>query len=133
MGEPSKSSFRCEFCGYEASCGSKLKIHKQVHAGENPYRCNSCYTFFASPYYMKNHICKKQEQIMSLNPKSSGNKKPFKCNICDKQFTLKGNLKKHQIIHTGEKPFRCSFCDKGFTQFHNKQFHMRRHSRFNFL
>lgn len=40
----------------------------------------------------------------------------FVCPECNKAFTLKGNLKKHYLIHTGEKPFRCSVCLRAFRQ-----------------
>lgn len=40
----------------------------------------------------------------------------FICPGCGKRFNLKGNLKKHYMIHTGERPFRCSICMKAFRQ-----------------
>jgi uncharacterized Zn-finger protein len=33
-------------------------------------------------------------------------KKPFKCNICDANFSTGGNLKGHiESVHKGKKPF----------------------------
>ena len=44
-------------------------------------------------------------------------KKPFKCNICDASFAVKGNLKKHLAsVHEGKKPFTCNFCDTSFRE-----------------
>ena len=45
-----------------------------------------------------------------------GEKKPFSCNICDKAFYLKNNMKQHfEMVHEGKKPFKCDICDKTFS------------------
>ena len=39
----------------------------------------------------------------------------FKCDHCQKLFTLKASLKKHyDTVHEGIKPFDCKFCDEKF-------------------
>lgn len=40
----------------------------------------------------------------------------FPCPLCKKTFTLKGNLKKHYMIHAGVRPFVCPVCSKQFRQ-----------------
>jgi KRAB domain-containing zinc finger protein len=42
--------------------------------------------------------------------------KSHKCDICGKEFSLMGHLKRHKKSHTGDKPYKCDVCYKVFTQ-----------------
>ena len=55
-------------------------------------------------------------------------KKPFACSFCDKTFSEKSKVKRHEGTHTGKKPFACSFCGKAFTQKSDKNAHERTHT-----
>ncbi|CAL4063986.1 unnamed protein product [Meganyctiphanes norvegica] len=54
--------------------------------------------------------------------------KPYKCSICNKVFSEKGNLKQHMKTHTGEKPHLCEQCSKRFTLRRDLIQHMRVHT-----
>ncbi|KAM6973306.1 uncharacterized protein FYW47_003427 [Aplochiton taeniatus] len=53
---------------------------------------------------------------------------PFHCNQCEKRYSCKENLAKHQRVHTGERPFQCSFCGRGFTCSSILNMHVRTHT-----
>ena len=57
----------------------------------------------------------------------SGEKDGCSCPICGKEFSQKGNVRAHMLLHTGEKPFRCEVCGKQFTQKGNKKAHVLTH------
>lgn len=60
----------------------------------------------------------------SLNTHGKG----FKCQLCDRDFTQKGNLKTHLMTHSGERPYECPTCGKNFTQKGNLDTHVKIHT-----
>jgi len=50
------------------------------------------------------------------------------CDACNKTFQRKGDLKRHEKLHTGEKPHICVDCGKAFAQFTGLKTHRNVHS-----
>ena len=73
-------------------------------------------------------ICGKMILDLTLHMKVHSDIKPFKCEICDKEFKRKNELTAHQKYHTGAKPFKCKLCSKGFGSSSNLAMHMRTHT-----
>ncbi|CAI2366042.1 unnamed protein product [Moneuplotes crassus] len=105
--------------------------HKVVSVGDivsgsfkQVYQCgySNCTKQFSKTWNLVDHL-RMHEGI-----------KPYKCHICYKLFTQKGNLQKHLKQHVitdveQRKKFRCDYCGKGYTERYNCVAHMRKHCR----
>ena len=47
----------------------------------------------------------------------------YACDTCGRSFSQKGNLSRHQLVHTKERPFRCEICGKSFSLKYNFRTH----------
>jgi len=54
--------------------------------------------------------------------------RPYLCIVCDKRFTLKGDLKRHKQIHAREKLYLCTHCEKRFATDKYLKQHLNVHS-----
>lgn len=54
----------------------------------------------------------------------------FRCTFpgCGREFMLKGNLKRHQNIHSGDRKFACKQCDRAFFRKADLEVHYRVHT-----
>jgi len=47
------------------------------------------------------------DQILQRHFRTFTSDKPYKCGICDREFSFSDSLLSHIIIHTGDKPYKC--------------------------
>ena len=72
----------------------------------------------------------KAKMTTVMTTDGNGKEKPVhRCNICNRGFLNKSNIKVHLRTHTGEKPFKCDACAKAFRQKAHLLKHMQIHKR----
>ena len=121
----------CPVCGKTFSVQSNLTKHMKSH-GEKTVPCPQCgkcfYTQFAVKAHIKHvheeshNVCQYCGKVMKcknslyghINQYHQSTVTLYECEICGKQFRQKGNVKKHQLIHSDKKTYSCKFCERKF-------------------
>ena len=62
------------------------------------------------------------------NENQGQNERPHSCDVCDKCFRNKRDLRRHVRVHTGERPYKCTVCEKSFADRSTRNYHLRIHS-----
>ncbi|XP_029176812.1 zinc finger protein 271-like [Nylanderia fulva] len=52
----------------------------------------------------------------------------YLCDVCNKSYRSKKELKLHIMKHTGDFPHKCVYCDKGFTRKRDMLYHLTKHT-----
>ena len=129
-----KKPLMCDFCCKRFAKNSELNKHVIAkHSGKVRFQCKKCDIGFPDKRSFQEHLdsvhegkrydcphcdyksAHKQyitEHISSVHEK----KKPFKCNVCNKDFSQKSGLYLHnkRLHQTVGRPFKCDTCDKSY-------------------
>ncbi|ENN73909.1 zinc finger protein 239 isoform X1 [Dendroctonus ponderosae] len=84
---------------------SSLQLPPHIKVLDSPvaYQCTLCDKTFSTRAHVHYH-------------RYCGSAKPFKCEVCGKEFGLNMQLQAHLAKHADGKPYKCSTCLKGFSE-----------------
>ena len=109
------------------------------------YKCTICEEQFDSQelyteHYSRQHSSNESSTALSLKSfwqdQSIKNvfdqpqpKLIYCCSVCSRQFSSKGSLLRHSVLHSGVKKFVCKLCGKRFFRSDHLKSHLPTHSR----
>lgn len=137
--------YKCPQCEEKFRRKLQLKKHEiQKHTGKYPHVCPQCSKGFLNMFTFSRHltshksenkcpdcslIFSKWSQLVEHRRNVHKNVPRFVCDICDKSFTRKPNIKQHMNSHltNGENTFRCHYpnCPKFYNVKRNLSSHIR--------
>jgi KRAB domain-containing zinc finger protein len=114
-------AFPCPVCGKLFQEKKTLDIHFLVCPEKKERFCEFCNEVFNAKKSKDNHMANRHRTEVLASGKYT--EELFKCQYCDKVFSLQIYLKRHENRHTHEKVYKCEFCDKSFYGHNNLSSH----------
>ena len=111
-----KRQFPCNVCDLICSSNANRIIHMRIHMGEKIFKRSLCTKSFTQKSNLSTHINSKHT-----------NKTRIECNVCQKRFSRKCDLKAHEQSHNKEKQFQCLKCNKFLKTKDVLRCHIKRH------
>ncbi|KAG5892485.1 hypothetical protein JTB14_015395 [Gonioctena quinquepunctata] len=113
-------NFPCSQCNKSFVTKSKLKVHLASHSKEGQFECKECGKKF-----------KFSQNLVRHDKAVHKNVKPFKCEVCDKEFTRESSRKEHTCSSSSsiDKKFECQICHKMMSTKMSLRSHMHLHSK----
>ena len=101
---------------------SEFDLESEVRVGKKAktFFCKFCSQIFRNVDKLEKH----ENAHTEGNEDGLASLTLFPCEVCKKEFSVKGRLNLHMRTHTGEKPFPCGHCEKHFNQAANMKRHI---------
>ncbi|KAI0592852.1 hypothetical protein F4775DRAFT_597796 [Biscogniauxia sp. FL1348] len=106
--QPPPKAYPCSTCGKGFARRSDLARHERIHSGIRPHVCEY-------PDCGKQFI---QRSALTVHQRVHTGEKPHMCERCGKPFSDSSSLARHRRIHSGKRPYKCPYadCQKTFTR-----------------
>ena len=111
--------YGCDKCHLVFRFKHLLSRHQLIHDDPNP-ECAECGSQFATWSDLQRHM-------VLAHGSNSNNREPihpFHCTVCQKTFTTKLKLHRHEVVHGKRKLFSCTVCDSSYLHKDNLKRHM---------
>ncbi|KAG8231249.1 hypothetical protein J437_LFUL005923 [Ladona fulva] len=140
--------YQCKLCGRSFAWKSTLNKHmtNSHQTGPTPkFSCGFCAKEYATSSQVQEHIkrdhykerphtcdvCNKtfyKKYDLKIHLRTHTKEKPYICGACGKAFYHLSHIIRHERIHTGERPYKCDDCGREFNQSSSLKTHKIRHS-----
>ncbi|XP_014663673.1 PREDICTED: uncharacterized protein LOC106806299 [Priapulus caudatus] len=150
--EKAKKPYRCHFCSKSFTSKQYLTLHSAAHNKKNQvnsskvYKCHVCEKEFKYNSWLQAHHAthfkqnrvKKEASCAKTPPLSNTRKSPrneymkrsaYTCNVCQKSFTWRRELRSHTTEHLKDRLYKCDICNKEFKYAAWFRAHKLRHKR----
>ncbi|KAM7536874.1 hypothetical protein Aperf_G00000086471 [Anoplocephala perfoliata] len=123
--QPGAITYRCPSCPAMYSNANAFTKHMREKHFVKVYTCRQCDEFFETLSQLFLHA--RRSHVDPKKPKRNPANYKFHCDQCSYMTNNGGTMEHHKRAHTGEKPFVCDVCNKRFAQKANMKTHRNRH------
>ncbi|XP_025830256.1 zinc finger protein 585B-like [Agrilus planipennis] len=100
-----KEHFTCDICNLQFDEPYKYAKHSIIHSDDKTFKCPMCESFKT----------KARTSLLAHINTFHLHRYFYRCTTCGKGFNDCVQFKEHKNVHDGVKPFKCVVCEKDFT------------------